>query len=157
MTSSNLHFKQGDFLAPETGLFVHGCNMLGVMGSGAALAVRKKYPKCYKEYKNALYGGVDGVLGGFCPGDVFYYQHENNNIVIANAFTQIEPGCNAKISYIRQALVYCFEFALRHKLPMHTVQIGCGIGGLSWENDVLQIFQGFAIMFPNVDCTVWSL
>ena len=39
---STIEYRVGDFLGGNEHVFVHGCNAQGVMGSGAAAAVRKK-------------------------------------------------------------------------------------------------------------------
>ena len=42
----------GDLLENvEKGFIIHGCNAQGRMGSGIALALRKKWPEIYTEYE----------------------------------------------------------------------------------------------------------
>jgi hypothetical protein len=43
-------YKQGDLLDCIEKVIVHGCNAQGVMGSGVALAIRKKYPDAARAY-----------------------------------------------------------------------------------------------------------
>jgi O-acetyl-ADP-ribose deacetylase (regulator of RNase III) len=73
-------YKQGDLLECTEKVIVHGCNSMGVMGSGVALAIRKKYPEAYDTYKAAYEnGGLElGEVVGAYSGDK----------LILNAITQ---------------------------------------------------------------------
>ena len=42
---------KGDLLNETTGLIAHGVNCQGVMGKGIALAIKKKYPQVFIDYK----------------------------------------------------------------------------------------------------------
>lgn len=73
-------YKQGDLLECTEQVIVHGCNAQGVMGSGVALAIRKKYPEAYDAYKSAYENGALelGEVVGAYSGDK----------LILNAITQ---------------------------------------------------------------------
>jgi len=53
-----LVYKKGDLLQAmrdkEVDHIIHGCNSLGVMGSGIAKQIRDEYPKCFEVYKNGV-------------------------------------------------------------------------------------------------------
>ena len=49
-------------------------------------------------------------------------------------FTQAEPGANAKLGFVRDALVKMRDHMKENEVKsMNIPQIGCGIGGLVWS------------------------
>lgn len=147
-----LHEKRGDIFQNTTGIIMHGCNCYGVMGAGVAKIVKDKYTLAYKKYAE-LCAEVDSprdLLGAtHCPLVL-------PNLYIANCFTQVAPGPCADAAAIKECLVDVMRFAREMNLPVHSVQIGCGIGGLKWD-DVRLIYEQVDAFFPDVDLTVWSL
>jgi len=71
----------GDVLAVEKGIIVHGCNCLGVMGSGIALSVKNRYPKAYEVYK------AQEKADGLKLGRVSYVEVEDDKFIV-NGLTQ---------------------------------------------------------------------
>ena len=49
-----MDFLVGDLLESDVQVIVHQVNCMGVMGSGIASSIRKKYPEVYEEYKKSL-------------------------------------------------------------------------------------------------------
>jgi len=78
---------KGD-ITTASGIIVHGCNAQGVMGSGVALAIRRKYPGAYEVYRNAYetHGLRLGTYTFWCDGDV----------TVINAVTQEFYGKDGK-------------------------------------------------------------
>lgn len=71
----------GDVLAIEKGVIVHGCNCLGVMGSGIAASVKSKYPRAFEIYKE------QEKHEGLKLGNVTYVEVEDDKFIV-NALTQ---------------------------------------------------------------------
>ena len=133
-----INYIKGDLLSVTEGIIVHGCNAQGVMGSGVALAVRRKYPKAYEKYKEEIQRGFLGL------GDVQLVDVQEN-LFIANAITQEFYGRDKKlyVSYesIRECFTTVFEVARGTKVPcVSTNKIGSVRGGGDWER-ILQIIK----------------
>jgi O-acetyl-ADP-ribose deacetylase (regulator of RNase III) len=154
--------KKGDILQNKKGVIIHGCNSDGVMGAGLAAQVQYQYPQAYNDYlaKHTVFGLDLGT-------NVITYV--NDDLIIVNAITQQRPGRDASklliLSCLLQVIVegsYSTTFlnALRH--GFHFPQIGCGIGGLSWEKDVELLFDNHAYTLQHVfgeviESTLWNL
>lgn len=125
---------QGDVLSPETGIIVHGCNCVGVMGAGVALAVKLKYPNAYLAYMDHFYKG--GKLGEISYIEVAPFK------IIVNALTQNKLGRNNEQYVSYPAIESCFNHVLdlaniieqKHNkiLDICFPLIGCGLGGGEW-------------------------
>ncbi len=128
-------YKKGDVLNCTEPWIVHGCNAQCVMGSGVALAIRKKWPSAYatyiamKEAKGMKLGAVSFAEQDYGP-------------VVFNAITQEFYGRDGRkyVSYsaIREAMqamdwyadtVFSVEEGCSIAMPM----IGAGLGGGDWE------------------------
>ena len=141
--------KVGNLLDVKAGHIVHGCNALGVMGSGVALAVRNMYPGAYEDY--ARIHEDEGLELGwaypYCP---------TTELVIWNAITQEITGHTGRfVSY--DAIQTCFEeineavneFELIKK-EIHIPLIGAGLGGGNWE-----IIREIIEQTTTVPVTLW--
>lgn len=132
-----------DITTVTTGIVAHGCNCLGYMGSGVARAIKHTWPQAYSKYvlltrqypnpsKKLLLGTVQIVKVGEPEGFPELY--------VANCFTQEVCGNDGKvyadINAINESLENVVAYAENYNLPLYLPKIGCGLGGLSWENDV---------------------
>jgi O-acetyl-ADP-ribose deacetylase (regulator of RNase III) len=133
-----MKFIHGDFTESNADAFAHGCNAQGVMGSGAALTVKKKWPWNYEEYKKwcdeyPLNIG-DYYIGNVIPGD-------SHSKPIINIITQIYYGKDG-VKYAQySALVLAFHYIdLKDIKTIAIPKIGAGLGGLKWEfvQEILQ-------------------
>ena len=147
-----LNYKTGDFLQNETGILVHGCNTQSIMGAGAAKMVREKYPENYTYYSKCC----SEVAFRTPLGCVIWY-NVTDNLKIANALTQVSPGKNAKSLYVLEAMTDVFDAAECFGMHVHSVKIGCGIGGLHWDGGVEDIFLNLMKAYPHVECTIWEI
>ena len=127
-------FDNGEF-----DIIVHGCNCVNTMGAGIAKQIKEKYPEVY--YAD-MYYPLDFGIARLGNGNLVPIKKNNYEKYIANCYTQIYPGPNANLIAIRMCLIklanslednyYCYKIGL----PL----IGCGIGGLKFE-DVKPIIQ----------------
>lgn len=131
-----IEYIKKDITSVERGVIGHGCNCQGRMGSGVALAIRNKWPQVYEQYivlckdnsdKRKLLGTIQAI-----PVVV--------ELVVVNLFTQLNYGFDgqkyANIHAISKSLDTMFGFVSAVKLPAYIPRIGCGLGGLDWEQDV---------------------
>jgi O-acetyl-ADP-ribose deacetylase (regulator of RNase III) len=144
-----------DITEVDRGLVVHGVNCQGVMGSGVALAIKNKWPNIYEEFKS--YGKGEHLLG---------ISHiiripERNDLYVANCYTQVNYGRDGKRyaspEAIRKALDGVFFFAKHYGLHIHSPQIGCGLGGLNWDNEVKPIYESLMERYDNHYVTIYYL
>ena len=125
-----IEYKNGNLLDVKEGVIIHGCNSKGVMGSGVALGIKRKYPECYNDYKH--YCSNEPVALGL----ISWYKH-NDFLWIANAITQETYGRDSNKRYVnyaaicsafRQAINFCISQGVSLNFPM----IGAGLGGGDW-------------------------
>jgi O-acetyl-ADP-ribose deacetylase (regulator of RNase III) len=148
--------KIGNLMNVTAGHIVHGCNAQGVMGSGVALAVKRKYPGAFESYR-AEYERYGLKLGHAYPHIV------NPKLIIWNAITQEGFGQPTRnMSY--DAIQTCFEqinlFISSTHLnsptnppsEIHIPAIGAGLGGGNWE--IIREIIEQTVDFPT---TLWIL
>lgn len=147
--------KIGDIFSVERGIIVHGCNAQGVMGSGIALQVKNRWPKCYEIYRDFCNGENDksNLLGSVVP-----YAVPDKELVIINAITQLNFGKDGKKYVSYEAILVAFkmvaESAKFSQLPVHYPLIGAGLGGGDWS--IISEIIDFAFKdCSNVDRTLW--
>lgn len=143
----------------ERGIVAHGCNSQGVMGAGVAKAIRSKWPEAFQAYREACVAKnySEELLGTCTIVRIMDY----NNLYVANCITQHHYGFDGKVyansKAIKQSMREVFEFANMTYLPLYTVKIGCGLGGLAWDKDVKPIFEELNIEYPFVNLFVCEL
>jgi O-acetyl-ADP-ribose deacetylase (regulator of RNase III) len=118
------HDETSLFDLPADG-FCHGVNIQGSIG-GLASDVFGRLPDMKEVYKMAC------LQGTFEGGDIFPCDFET--FWVYNLFTQAEPGANAELGFLRDALVKMLVHMKENGVKsMNMPQIGCGIGGLVWS------------------------
>lgn len=124
-----MNIIKGDLLSAK-GLIVHGCNCMGVMGSGVALAIKEKWPIVYTEYKDYHRNA------GLRLGDIHWVRVSRDTIVI-NAMTQHFYGRDGTRYVDYDAVKECFRkvanLARSYKMQVNYPLIGCGLAGGDWN------------------------
>jgi O-acetyl-ADP-ribose deacetylase (regulator of RNase III) len=142
-----------DITKVTEGVLCHGVNTRGAMGAGVALYLRNKYPKVFHEYVN--YIETLNVPHVELLGRTNFVYVEPT-LIVANCFTQtlgdVYPP--ARVGAISESITTAYKCARHQKLPLYMVKIGCGLGGLDWENDIEPIMSSIAGSFPEVDTYV---
>ncbi len=150
-----IEYLKKDITRVETGLIAHGCNCQGAFGSGVAGAIAREFPHVRAEYMKLFHSQKDLLekRKRELLGCVQYVRDLKHGRVFANMFTQYSFGADgqryADPSAIETALnevvmyLYCYNrIADSHgdeRLNLYIPKIGCGLGGLNWEVDVLPI------------------
>lgn len=113
-------------------LIAHGVNCADAMGSGVARAIYMKWPTVKAMYHKH---------GSMRLGDAQFVEVEDN-LVVANCFTQADYGreglryaCPDAIKMALAAAIY--EAENRGLTTVWIPRIGCGLGGLDWDEDVV--------------------
>lgn len=132
-----------DITTVTRGIVAHGVNCQGVMGSGVALAIRSKWPTAffvYKKFCEIFQGPTGGKLGM-----VQTVPMHDSEVIVANCFTQDSFGHDGAVYANKIALDEALEnvvaYAQHKNMPLYLPRIGCGLGGLSWDDDVKPILD----------------
>lgn len=147
-------YKTGSCLDGPEPWVLHGCNAQMKMGSGVALAVKKKYPSAYAAYvASAQHGGMK--LG------VISYAGQDDGKCIFNGITQSFYGRDDKryVDYAAVAEVIAgVDFLARQyylEVPVCVAmpKIGAGLGGGDWDT-IAEIIEQGSIHFQPVVYTL---
>lgn len=145
---------QGD-ITKERGncVIAHGVNCQGVMGSGVAKAIKERWPIIYQCF-------LEAPTGPYMLGSAHFIRVEEDNTYVANCYTQEFFGKDGKqyasLEALEKALESCFEFCQVEGLTLKAPKIGSGLGGLSWEHEVLPIFVRLNMQY-NVNVEIFYI
>ena len=119
---------EGNLLEAKEEYICHQVNCQGVMGSGGALQIKKKYPQAYEDYVTLCKETNNSMLG------YDQYVRIDKNKCIVNLFGQDKYGYGKRqTNYI--ALVMAITNVLEHvdvsiAIPYN---MGCDRGGADWN------------------------
>lgn len=131
-----MEMRRGNLLEATERVIAHGCNTHGKMGAGIAGQIAKRWPEVLDANRDAV---TDNRLA-FPPGGIQAVKldrHANlftDPEYVINLATQINPGPCARLHLVRLAFSNLAEWCAI--MGVHRVaipQIGCGIGGLMWD------------------------
>jgi len=141
-----LELTRGDILKADAEALVNTVNCVGVMGRGIALQFRKAYPDNFKAYKSVC------DKKQLHPGIMFVYdlnRFQNPRYVI-NFPTKRHWKGKSKIEDIKSGLEALLqEVSNRNIRSIAIPPLGCGLGGLDW-NQVKQIIEKVFTALPDV-------
>lgn len=166
---------EGDLFNSTADAYAHGVNTEGLMGAGIAVAFKHQWPHMYSTYKTAC------KVHHLPPGETFVWDTQptlsqlpcvrtpkmvaakqaeidafTNPRWIYNIASQDAPGPNAKLEWFERGLLRALKHAEENEVKTIAMpRIGCGIGGLDWE-DVRDIIEHYAEK-STVDIEVWTL
>ena len=131
-----MNFSNQDITAVTFGFVCHQCNCRGVMGAGVALAIRKKWPIVYSEYRTAY------TQNNLKLGNVIFVR-ATDNVCVANLCGQDHYGRNAtytdysavdkavyRVSQVRGESNKRINSVIPVYFPDH---MGCGLAGGNWD------------------------
>lgn len=137
--------KHGDMFTTDAEAIGHGVNTQGLMGAGVAVLVRDKFPRTYLSYAEAC------QWSNLSPGGV--HLTRENGIFVFNMATQQRPGAYAQLYLVEMASRIAVDRAFELDIDRIAIpQIGCGIGGLMW-NQVELVLK--ASERPGFEWEVW--
>ena len=125
----------------------HGVNTEGRMGAGIAVAFRNADPDMYEAYRQECWSGRLRVGAMFAyPGPRWVY----------NIASQDLPGAHARLDWLDTGVRAALAHARNHAVESLALpRIGCGIGGLSW--DEVSTVLARAAARSGVKLEVWTL
>lgn len=130
----------------------HGVNVWGAMGAGIAAEFKRRYPENYALYQEACSkrelepGGLLTCDDGALPFP---------SIIIYNIASQEKPGPDARLDWLESGVALAIEDAKNRRLSKIALpRIGCGIGGLNWD-EVKMTLEMLAAIY-HFDIEVWT-
>lgn len=138
-------------------LIVHGVNCQNVMGAGVAKALYEAFPKIKKRFHDWGESSPKSKLG--------LVQHiDFKDFTVFNAFTQLNYG-KRNIKYASPyAILLCLDRVVLNyrnvynsKGNIFIPEIGCGLGGLSFQNDLIPIIEFLELKYDDIDFNIVSL
>ena len=146
-----MRYEKRDITSVQApGLIAHGVNCQNAMGSGVARALFTQWPKVKRKYHK--YGNME--LGSVQVIEV------ETDLWVSNCFTQEFYGRDGKKyaspEAIEEALEQVISFIESRSLTpvIHMPPIGCGLGGLDFEEDVKPVLQRLESTFPQIHFVV---
>lgn len=142
--------RKGDLLKADAEALVNTVNCVGVMGKGIALQFKLKFPENFREYKKVC--DRDDLK----PGRLFVFDRgellsdENGPQYIINFPTKTHWRSRSKLEYIESGMEALIKEVKQRDIASVAIPpLGCGNGGLDWE-DVGAIIESHADALPNV-------
>lgn len=131
-----MKYERLNLLTVESNAVIaHGVNCLGVMGAGVALPLKNRYPVIMTEYKRICAENTpDEILGTIDIVPV------GRQLFVCNIFTQprlakFHGERIADAQAIKNGIddLFFTMFTESYTLPVYMPKIGCGFGGLRWD------------------------
>jgi len=145
--------SEGNLLEADAEALVNTVNTVGVMGKGIALQFKKRFPENFKAYERACKKEEVEVGRMF----TFPLNSLTNPRYIINFPTKKHWRGRSRVEYIREGL----EDLVREmeRLGIHSVAVpplGCGNGGLDWEDEVRPLIEAAFAAVPGVRAYVYE-
>lgn len=136
----SIEFVSGDmFATPDITVIGHGVNLQGAFGAGVAGQIARRYPWAKADYLRWFHRAVLGQVLLSSPLPRTDVRQDPVTHRIAHLATQGMPGPCADLWAIEKALLNLVQ-VMRPHYVLALPQIGCGIGGLEWD-DVMPIVE----------------
>jgi O-acetyl-ADP-ribose deacetylase (regulator of RNase III) len=128
-----IKYRKGNLLnifdAGDVQMIAHGCNCFTTMGAGIARQIKDRYPDAYYADRYCTMTSLE-KLGNFSS---------NIDDTVFNLYTQYHLGPNASLDAIKMAFYklntyFIEEYTRNHGFILGIPLIGCGIGGLAWDD-----------------------
>ncbi len=146
-----IELKHGDLLESGAEALVNTVNTEGVMGKGVALQFKKAFPEMFKAYRAACRKGevAIGRMHVFESGSLMGPRF------IINFPTKKHWREPSKLEYVKTGLVSLADEVRKLNIrSMAIPPLGCGFGGLKWE-DVYPLIREAFEQLPDVELLVY--
>jgi O-acetyl-ADP-ribose deacetylase (regulator of RNase III) len=147
-----IEFQEGDMPRADAEALINTVNCVGIMGRGIALQFRKEFPENYDAYKAVC------DRGELHPGMmlVFSVNQLQNPRYIINFPTKRHWKGKSRIEDIRSGLQSLVEEIRQRGVESIAIPpLGCGLGGLDW-NQVRPLIEKAFSQLPGVRVLVYE-
>lgn len=128
-------YRQGNIFESKAAALVNPVNCVGVSGKGLALEFKRRFPDSFEAYRTAC------IMRSIKVGKV--YPFWDNTVWIVNFPTKRDWRKPSQIDWIRWGLADLRDWlAENHVQSVAIPALGCGLGGLAWE-DVKKEIENF--------------
>ncbi|ALL06230.1 hypothetical protein AQ505_12445 [Pedobacter sp. PACM 27299] len=156
-----IEFVTGNFFDYDAEVRVNTVNCVGVMGAGAALQFKNKFPKMFDEYVRECKLGRVKIGRPHVWKDQEFFNHSP---IIINFPTKDHWKKPSEYEYVEKGLVWLREYLQETKPASITVPaLGCGHGGLDWgqvrpmiENQLANLSMRIIVFEPESSTKVES-
>ena len=154
-----LYYIIGDVTNPSLGdkpaMIAHVVNDMGGWGKGVSGDIGNEYPFAKREYRK--WANRRDSDRAFELGNTQVVQI-SMNLYIANMLCQRGyKGRGNPMPFVPEEFYECFKIVVAHtvntKGSIHMPRVGCGLGGATWETDVLPHIEKVLdeyVLPPNV-------
>lgn len=140
---------RGNLFESTTQTLVNTVNCYGVMGKGIALEFKNRFPEMFEAFYD------------FCerkkiqPGILYIWNKTEPWIL--NFPTKKHWRNSSKIEYIESGLKKFSDNYIEKKISSIAFpQLGCSLGGLSWENEVRPLMYKYLEPLQNLDIEIYE-
>jgi O-acetyl-ADP-ribose deacetylase (regulator of RNase III) len=152
LLAAMIEHVQGNLLNADVEALVNTVNTVGVMGKGVALQFKLAFPKNFSAYEAACRRGEVKIGRMF----VFRTNTLQNPRFVINFPTKKHWRGKSRLEYVEAGLRSLIEVIRSERI--HSVAVpplGCGSGGLDWEQVKSRIEAAFAEL-PNVGVFLYA-
>lgn len=158
---------------PPTEYVMHGVNCVGVMGAGIALAIARAWPSERDAYVDMVWEATtntdlmaEDLLGMIFVdpkrvADSGVATFDFTRPTVIHACTQVLPGPNADLHAVVTTFKLALEFIKKRdhdsKPKLFMPRVGCGIGGLKWNEVFPHLEEAYQEHSDAVDVIVIDL
>lgn len=150
-----IDYETGDILKADVQALVNTVNCVGVMGKGIALQFKLKLPENFREYEKVC------KRGDLEPGRVFVFdrgklfEEDQGPQYIINFPTKTHWRKPSKLKYIEMGMDALVEEVQQRGIESIAIPpLGCGNGGLDWE-DVEATIERHMEALPGVHVVLY--
>lgn len=134
-------YTNRDLFECKAQTLVNPVNTVGVMGKGLALAFKNRYPGMFQEYKSQCDRGELSI------GSLHLYK--SSDYWILNFPTKKHWRNKSQSAFIEVGLKAFIEnYPSMSITSIAFPKLGCGYGGLDWENDVQPMMKQYLSDLP---------
>jgi O-acetyl-ADP-ribose deacetylase (regulator of RNase III) len=139
-----VEFVRGDLFASGCLVLVDPCNCVGAQGRGLSHQFADRFPELSAAYRVAC------ASGRLRPGQL-HWQQAADGTIVCRFPTKDHFRDPSRLEWIERGL----RTLIRHigpatQLSIAVPPLGCGLGGLNWEREVMPLITRELAHLPNV-------
>lgn len=146
---------EGDIFATEVDALVNPVNCVGIMGAGLALQFKERWPYYFKNYKWRCQQKMIHLRNVYAFNDMW---DSGYPLTLISFPTKNHWKDKADLNDIGFGLSALGDFLKRTKdiKSISIPALGCGLGGLSWDEVEPVIHMMLAAFLPDVDIRLFK-